>query len=66
MYHEMGSTPGKSVTGQVPMRAGKIGLMVKHSNRLTSETVAWGYLIGEAIAGAVLLLLSAYWIFFRK
>ena len=48
------------------MRAGKIGLMVKHSNRLTSETVAWGYLIGEAIAGAALLLLCAYEIFFRK
>jgi hypothetical protein len=40
--------------------------MVKHPNRLASETVAWGYLIGEAIAGAALLLLCAYEIFFRK
>jgi hypothetical protein len=46
--------------------AGKIGLMVKHTNRLASETAAWGYLIVEAIAGAVFLLLSAYEIFFRK
>jgi len=40
--------------------------MVKHSNRLASETAASGYLIGEAIAGAVVLLLTAYCIFFSK
>jgi hypothetical protein len=39
--------------------------MVKKSARVTSETLAWGYLI-KAIAGAVALLLAAYWIFFRK
>src|SRR6267142_2535889 len=45
--------------------AGKISRIVKKSTRVTSETLAWGYLI-EAIAGAVALLLAAYWIFFRK
>jgi uncharacterized membrane protein YeaQ/YmgE (transglycosylase-associated protein family) len=39
--------------------------IMKRSTKVTAETVAWGYLI-QAIAGAAVLLLAVYWIFFRK
>jgi len=38
---------------------------MKRSNRITEETVAWGFLIEEALA-ALACILSVCWIFFSK